>query len=227
MKSALKLLAAVVLPVITYATPLTESFVLSQSNGCCGTGPYGTVKLTQVSSTEIDFKVTLSAEDYFVQTGQAGAFAFNIDIAHPTITVSSASVGAGFSNTVLGNSTTQAEHMDNFGYFNYVIHGDSSHYGGSHPMGQLLTFSVTNAAGISFDDFDIDSTEGKIGAYFAAEILNDPGYCGTSSTGTVATGGIGLTQIATPEPATFLIAGIGLLALGLIGRNIPRNQSRR
>ncbi len=39
---------------MAFAGPF-QSFPLNLSNGCCGSGPYGTVMLTQNGSNEVDF----------------------------------------------------------------------------------------------------------------------------------------------------------------------------
>src|SRR5579859_5267863 len=76
-------------------------YSLNVTSSCCGAGPYGTVTLTQNGSNEIDGSVSLFNPYLFVDGGQAGAFAFNVDIANAnlSITVSAASVAAGFSST--------------------------------------------------------------------------------------------------------------------------------
>jgi hypothetical protein len=156
----------------------------------------------------------------FVDGGQAGAFAFDLDIANAnlSITVSPASLTAGFSSTVLDHGA-HGEHMSAFGFFDYAIAGDASHtHGGSTPIGQALTLMVVNTAGaISANDFEEDST-GGIDSYFAADIMNTASAgLGAGTTGIVATFG-GTTTSATPEPTTFMLLGAGLVAVAFLRR---------
>ena len=213
--------AALLFASIAHATPTTAQFSLDVNSSCCGPAPYGTVSLTQNGTHEVDFSVSLFDPNMFVFTGQAGAFTFDLNIAPSNllITLSADSISAGFSSTVVGG-TPQAEHMAGFGKFNYAIQGDENHtQGGSTPIGQLLTFSVVdNSAPISISDFEFNST-GGMGSYFAADILNKPAL-GTPSTGFVGTDD--RAQV-TPEPATFLIAGAGLLGVGLFRRKRASN----
>src|SRR5271167_1434902 len=50
------------------------------SNPGCGTAPFGTVDVTSPMSGELDFVVTLAANEVFAMTGAGGdtAFLFNI-----------------------------------------------------------------------------------------------------------------------------------------------------
>jgi hypothetical protein len=188
-----------------FATPTTAEFVLNLSNGCCGAGPYGTVVLTQNGNNEVDFKVDLSPFNNFVQTGQAGIFAFNLMLSSPDVIVPS-----GFS--VLGSSSSQTEHMDTFGNFNYAIHFDGAG-GGANPIAPPFSFQVQDAGGIKISDFEMNSTGGNVASFFAADIINNP-PAGASSTGAVGTD----DHLVAPEPATLFFAGAGLIGLGLLRR---------
>ncbi len=196
------------------ATKAATIFNLNTSNGCCGSGPYGTVQLTQNGPNEVDFLVSLLSGFQFVWTGQAGAFGFNLAaLGTPTVTVSPASIAAGFSGTVLGSTASQSEHMDGYGLFNYAITGDANHTNGaSQPIGQTLAFAVTDSLGLSVSNFLYTST-GGIPSYFTADI-----YCMACSssvnTGFVGTNGDPVT--GTPEPSTLLICGLGLAGIGLL-----------
>jgi hypothetical protein len=206
------------------AAPVSQASVLNITTGCCGAGPYGSVTLTQNGTQEIDASVVLLNPYLFISGGQAGAFAFNVDLAHANlaITVSPASVAAGFAAAVLGDGTF-SEHMAGFGSFGYAIEGDASHtHGGSQPIGQVLTFIVVNNAGaISASDFQLDSTGGTK-SFFAADIIDKatsgPGAGTTGIVGSSDQNGITPASV-TPEPGTLLMLGVGLLAAGLLRRS--------
>ena len=192
-------------------------YSLDVNNGCCGSGPYGTVQLTQNGSNEVDFLVNLYDGFKFVHTGQDGAFGFDLNVGGtPNITVSAGSINAGFSGTALGNTASYGEHMDGFGHFNFVITDDGNHQGGSHPIGQTLSFSVTDSSGILISDFLHNSTGGGNASYFVADILCTA--C-NGQTGFVGSDGVPPAQVSRPllNPGPFLLSGLGL-GLVLLGR---------
>ena len=193
---------------------------------CCGTGPFGTVDFHQASSSSVSATVTLNSPYLFVDTGQAGAFAFNIAnilFSNLMFVVSPTSVAAGFSGTVAGNGTG-GEHMDGFGSFGYAIQGDAMHTSGaSTPIGQLLTFIVStkDASSLPLSDFNVNSTGGTASPV-AADIFCPPSpSCGTSGvTGFVGNSGGGTGQSVVPEPGSMLLAGTGLLAAFFLKRRL-------
>jgi hypothetical protein len=192
-------------------------FNLDITNGCCGNGPYGTVQLFQNSPSEVDFLVNLNDGFEFVHTGQAGAFGFDLTVGGtPFITVSTGSINAGFSGTAIGSPASHGEHMDGFGSFDFVITDDGNHTNGaSQPIGQTLSFSVTDTSGISISNFLHNSTGGNA-SYFAADIWCTA--CTSGLTGFVGSDGVANTGSAStvPEPETLLVSGLGLLTFGLL-----------
>ena len=225
MKKTFWSLLFVLIATILLPAARATSFSLDVSSGCCGAGPYGSVQLTQNGANEVDVFVNLNPGFDFIWGGQAGAFAFDLSVTGtPLITVSAGSLADGFSSTVAGSKSSHSEHMAAFGYFNYAITGDANHtHGASQPIGQTLSFSVTDTSGISTSNFLHDSTGGNYASYFAADIYAtdlSQVYCGPSATGIVGTNDVPNTTNVnpTPEPATFLFAGLGLLGLGLLRR---------
>ncbi len=190
-----------------HATPV---YTLN-SSACCGSGPFGDVTLIQSTLSQVSVLVTLDNPYLYVDTGQAGAFAFNIanvPFANLAFSVSAASITSGFSGTVAGNGNFD-QHMAGFGFFDYAVNGDSKHTsGGSTPIGQTLSFTVTNTAGgLPISDFLVDSNGGTP-SFFSADVI------GKGLTGFV---GVGDRISNVPEPSTWVVVGIGLLGLALLG----------
>jgi len=200
-----------------HATTL-HSYVLDISSGCCGSGPYGTVTLTENGANEVDFSVTLNDPFVFVSSGFPGVFAFNVNVASAdlTITLDAASIAAGFSGGSAGTNS-HPEHMNGFGFFDYVILPDADHGSPSNPIGKSLSFSVVSASPIGIASFESNSINGSFASFFGADVKNTT--LSSNETGIVGHGdGGGIPQDVVPEPGTFLIAGIGLAALGLFRR---------
>jgi PEP-CTERM motif len=196
-------------------------FNLDINNGCCGNGPYGTVQLFQNGPNEVDLQVNLNPGFDFVHTGQDGVFGFDLAvIGTPIITVSADSIHAGFSGTAIGSPASHGEHMDGLGRFDFVITDDGNHTNGaSQPIGQTLSFSVTDTSGILISNFLHDSTGGGKASYFVADVWCTA--CTSQQTGFVGTDDVvhtesGNSTNAVPEPATLFGSGLGLLAFGML-----------
>ncbi len=191
-------------------------FNLDINNGCCGNGPYGTVQLFQNGPNEVDLQVNLDPGFYFDQLGYAGVFAFDLSVnGTPHVAVSQPSTNAGFNSNVQGSPNfLHPEGMDGFGNFNFAI---TANFG--QPIGQPLSFSVTDSSGISISNFLHTSTDGSKATDFAANI-----YCpacsfpqvGVVGSDDVVHSGSDSVGSAVPEPATLLGSGLGLLAFGML-----------
>ena len=177
----------------------TITYTLTQ-NGCsgsggCGTGPFGTITLTDLSSTSVTVTETLAAGERFAGTGAGDALEFNTK-AGSTLSGFTAGFAAGPS----------PDSASTFGTFVYSVTCTTCQGGNAgNPTGPL-TFTVTNASGLSIADF-----VANLGGYFfAADIV------GNGNTGNVAAigGGTGGGS-QTPEPATMALtmSGLALVAI--------------
>jgi hypothetical protein len=173
-------------------------FSLNQS-GCCGTGPFGNVTLSQVNATTVHVLETLNSGNQFVRTGAGEALEFNVS---GTIAISN--LTAGFATGVGGDTAPP------FGVFISFVDCSGCGPGASSPLPGPLSFDVTRAAGLLITDFTANSG----GYYFASDIIAGTG----GPTGNVAANSF--TTTAVPEPVSLSFVGVALFGLGLLRRRL-------
>ncbi|HET9019933.1 MAG TPA: PEP-CTERM sorting domain-containing protein [Acetobacteraceae bacterium] len=189
-------------------------------DGCsgagCGSGPFGSVTLTQVSKIEVSLDVTLSDTQQnvtsiaFSGTGAGDALEFN-GPAGLSIQLSSAAIADGFE---VGPSPDKGSTLGNFDYSVtcYVKPNKTSPcLGASRTLPGPLDFTTTDGAALNVSDFGTNSS----GYYFSSDVAV------TFTDGSIATGNVGAAGSSSivlsssspvPEPGS-----VGLLVLGLLG----------
>ena len=189
------------------APAANASIILNISDGN-GTGPFGTVTLTQMGSQEVGVDVALNPSYSFVDTGSHQSFGFNLTSGLPTATINVSTTGfapaAAFSNGFAGS-------------FAYAVACTGCGNGGSSPLHGPLDFTVSVASGsLSVSNFIANAA----GHTFAADVIG-PNATGATFTGLVESNGTGSAP-TVPEPVSLSLVGGGLLALGLLRKRLPR-----
>ena len=179
---------------------LSYDFNTSASHG---SGPFGTVLLTQLSATVVEVKVTLNSNLFpnigFVNASGKEALDFNI-AGNPSINV------AIITPSTPGLFSFPGAKLDAppYGTFMYGVHCDVCGSGGSNPYPGPLVFDVSLGGALTGQNLSISSfTQNSVGAFFATDII--------------ANGATFDVAAETPEPATFWLIGGALALLGLFG----------
>ena len=219
--AALSLLFGVAVGAEAQATPIVQPVTyLLTLDGCssgCGTGPYGSVTVSQDTRTfgALDFSVILGAGYSFRHANDShhAAFAFDL-VGDPAITMSS------FSSNVFGRGTDNLS-LSPYGVMEYSIrctttdeHTCASGANANNPT--TLSFIVTSQTGALTLSSLVANPDGYL---FTVDVVNNGtcAGCTSGSTGNVAAGSSTLVTnqaLATPEPASMALFGTGLLALG-------------
>lgn len=198
----------------------TVTYNLDQDacTGTCGTGPFGTVTLTEVSAIQVDVTVTLVTNTGFVNSGAGDSLAFNLT---PGISVSISNIDTWdpTSGTYVPNSFFTAvgtpKGISNTSFTNAV--DDTSGPNGASPPLQVgpLKFSITALAGatLSIANF-VANTAGYL---FSSDIIGNNGNTGNvgAKASSVVTGG-GTT--AVPEPMSMLLLGPAAFGIAALRR---------
>jgi hypothetical protein len=192
---------------------LTNNGCITASNGAgCGTGPYGTVDLSQQGDSVM---VTLTlAPGYELEKSAAGQ-ALEFDITgDPAVTIS---------DLTTGFTSCGADSSSRYGSFDYSISFGSKCTGkdttDTNTTGPELSFLVTLTGGGTLTPDMFTSTtfdSGMFGTeniFFSSDVISS-----TTSTDTGDVGALG-PGVVTPEPAT-----LGLFALGLVGVAVFRRK---
>lgn len=199
--------ALLVAMVPAQASTLQYSLSISGCSSSCGTPPFATILLDQTSATAVTVTETLKAGELYAGGGAGDALGFNLLGGAATISNLSTGFEVGPANTKYST----------FGDFQYSIKCTICKGGQDTNAPGPLSFVVSRASGLTLADFTVNAD----GFYFASDIVGT-----TGATGNVGTAGPSVPSTATPEPVSMLLAGAGLLGLGLV-RRFPRKAAQR
>ena len=172
------------------------SFTLSNCSPGCGTSPFGSVTLQQNTSTSVNVTVTLTpTTDRFSGSG-SGNDVLTFDLSGSgSVTLAN---GGPDGLSVASGSFNQSP----FGSFSFAV----------TCMGPMSTCNGSNTSSTNAESFTLTRTSGLTVSSF---IPNSGGILFTSDI--TASGHSGIVA-ATPEPASMLLFGSGLLAIGTVVR---------
>ena len=203
------LLVASVMAIGTPAAASTISYALTidHCTGGCG-GAVATVALDDHNATgSVDVTVTLApSADRFMASGLDATFAWNLT---NNVTVTTSGLPATY--TLLNGGVPGTLHMDGFGSFEYGVQNNTGN-GSGHSLLGPLQFTV-QGTGLTIGSFASNSTGGAPNVFFAVDIYApSTGNTGPLGGGTCITCEPDQHLLATPEPASLVLLGSGLLA---------------
>lgn len=129
---------------IANATTITYDLTVNGCSSGCGSGPYGSIPLNELSPTMVSVTETLAPNEIFAVSGAGAALGYTLDAAGTT-TISGLSTG--FTS---GGSVTFSG-LGSFG--NTVVCSDCGNGTSPPQYSGPVTFTLTNTSGLTISDF--------------------------------------------------------------------------
>jgi hypothetical protein len=193
---------------VTYDLTQNGSFVFG-----AGSGPYGSVAVTDNGNGTLSITETLNSNYYFNRNNNDQHVALSFDLSASTIMISNLTTGFTVNGGSLATSVWTVTHggLTNTpeGTFDYAIVAPTA---ANNPG--PLTFTISDAADnltLSSLGFSVANNGDQI--YFASDLANGPT---TGPGAATATGGVGALASAVPEPSTWAMMMLGFAGVGFM-----------
>jgi hypothetical protein len=199
------------------------TITINTSSGLSGDiGPYATVTITLITSTtaNVEFDSLSNGGNLYLMGGTSAAD-LNVNATSFSVvgTVTEANTQTGFSPTWGSNDLFSTSSVDGFGTFNLNVNNSD----GPGDSATKISFTLKDNSGSWSSAANVVILNGVGGYLAAAKIfpcLNNPPLHPCSSSSTIGTPGFAAGNVVTPtpEPASMLLFGSGLLAIGTMVR---------
>ena len=178
---------------------------LDHCSSGCGKSDYGTVTVAPTNGGDtLNVSVSLDPSVFFNQAGKGfDAIAFDL-VGNPTVTIG----GLPSNFSLNGSQNVGSHHEDGLGSWGYVVDWVGPPTNNGSLGVETLNFTVTGTAPLELGFNTVDGKE----VFFSVDIAS------VLDSGAVATGVVGATMSAVPEPAAWSLMILGLGGLGAVLR---------
>jgi hypothetical protein len=206
------LLAGFAVPSVSQAATLTFELTSDHCSGGCLTNQTsgGTITVTDAAGGGVDLSLALSNGNRLILTGVGDPYSFLFNLSgNPSVSFTSL---VGFGTVGSNPHSASSLSFDGFGPFEYGLTcGTCTGNGlsGAAAVGQAFSVHISNITTASFEP------TGAENAFFGVDI-----YSGTTG----KTGPVDASFVATPEPSTVLLYGLGLTML-IVGQKWRKSRA--